>query len=79
MFYKNRQPESVIDAAQQFERENPTHPRVDYTLYMRGMALFAGEKAFIHKLFRVDVSKRQKAAMQLAHRQLSLLVEHRGL
>ena len=28
-FYRNRQPESVIDAAQQFERENPTHPRVD--------------------------------------------------
>jgi outer membrane protein assembly factor BamD len=58
VFYKNRQPESVIDAAQQFERENPTHPRVDYTLYMRGMALFAGEKAAIHKLFRVDLSKR---------------------
>jgi outer membrane protein assembly factor BamD len=58
VFYKNRQPESVLDAAQQFERENPTHPRVDYTLYMRGMALFAGEKAFIHRLFRIDLSKR---------------------
>ena len=57
-FYKNRQPESVIDAAVQFERENPTHPRVDYTLYMRGMALFAGEKAAIHSLLRVDLSKR---------------------
>jgi len=57
-YYRNRQPESVIDAAQQFERENPTHPRVDYTLYMRGMALFAGEKGAFHKLFRVDLSKR---------------------
>jgi len=57
-FYKNRQPESVIDAAEQFERENPTHPRVDYTLYMRGMALFSGERAWIHKMFRVDLSKR---------------------
>jgi outer membrane protein assembly factor BamD len=58
VFYRNRQPESVIDAARQFERENPTHPRVDYTLYMRGMALFSGEQAGIHRLLRVDVSKR---------------------
>jgi outer membrane protein assembly factor BamD len=58
VYYKNGQPESVIDAAEQFERENPTHPRVDYTLYMRGMALFAGEKGTFHKLFRIDLSKR---------------------
>jgi len=57
-YYRNQEPESVIDAAEQFERENPTHPRVDYTLYMRGMALFAGEKGTFHKLFRVDLSKR---------------------
>ena len=57
-YNRNRQPESVIDAAQQFEREHPTHPRVDYTLYMRGMALFSGEKGAFHRLFRVDLSKR---------------------
>lgn len=56
--YRNQEPESVIDAAEQFERENPTHPRVDYTLYMRGMALFSGEKGYFHRLFRVDLSKR---------------------
>ena len=57
-YYRNQQPESVIDAAEQFERENPTHPRVDYTLYMRGMALFSGERASYHRLFRIDLSKR---------------------
>ncbi|MBS93099.1 MAG: outer membrane protein assembly factor BamD [Chromatiales bacterium] len=57
-YYKDRQPESVIDATQQFERENPTHPRVDYTLYMRGMALFSGEKGYFHEFFNVDISKR---------------------
>jgi outer membrane protein assembly factor BamD len=57
-YYRNRQPESVIDAARQFERENPTHSRIDYTLYMRGMALFSGERGWFHKLFRVDMSKR---------------------
>jgi outer membrane protein assembly factor BamD len=58
VYYRNRQPESVLDATQQFERENPTHPRVDYTLYMRGMALFAGEKATFDRWFNIDVSKR---------------------
>jgi outer membrane protein assembly factor BamD len=57
-YYRNRQPESVVDAARQFERENPTHPRIDYTLYMRGMALFSGERGWFHKLFQVDMSKR---------------------
>lgn len=57
-YYRNQQPESVVDAAEQFERENPTHPRVDYAIYMRGMALFAGERGLSHRLFRVDLSKR---------------------
>ena len=35
-YYKNGEPEAAVDAAIQFERENPTHPRVDYALYMQG-------------------------------------------
>jgi outer membrane protein assembly factor BamD len=58
VYYRNGQPESILDATRQFERENPTHPRVDYAIYMRGMALFAGERDGFHKLFRVDLSKR---------------------
>jgi len=57
-YYRNRQPESVIDATRQFERENPTHLRVDYAIYMRGMALFSGEQNAFHRLFNVDLSKR---------------------
>ena len=62
-YYRNRQPESVIDASRQFERENPTHPRVDYTIYMRGMALFSGEKGFFHRLFNVDLSMRPPGSL----------------
>lgn len=57
-YFRNKEPESVLDAAQQFERENPTHPRVDYTLYMRGIALFSGESGRFHRWFRVDLSMR---------------------
>lgn len=57
-YYKDRQIESAIDAASQFERENPTHPRVDYAIYMRGLAYFSGEHSWYHRLFNVDLSHR---------------------
>jgi outer membrane protein assembly factor BamD len=57
-YFLNREPESVIDATRQFERENPTHPRVDYTIYMRGRALFSGQKNFFHRWFGTDLSRR---------------------
>ena len=33
--YRSSSFEEAIDEAKQFEKENPTHPRVDYALYMR--------------------------------------------
>ena len=40
LYYRSLQPESAIDAAEEFERENPTHERIDYCLYMRGLVVF---------------------------------------
>lgn len=57
-YYKNGERESAIDAANQFERENPTHPRVDYALYMRGLATFTGESNVLTRFFRVDPARR---------------------
>jgi outer membrane protein assembly factor BamD len=36
-YYKNREKESAIDAAETFIRENPAHPRVDYAWYIKGL------------------------------------------
>ena len=58
LYYKSGQPEQAIDAAEAFERENPTHPRVDYSMYMRGRVYFDQEANFLEKFFRVDMSKR---------------------
>jgi len=58
LYYKGNQPEQAIDAAEAFERENPTHPRVDYCMYMRGVVYFDQEANFLEKFFRVDMSKR---------------------
>jgi outer membrane protein assembly factor BamD len=58
LYYRSRQPEAAIDAAQEFERENPTHPRVDYTLYMRGLVYFDEAPNVLERLFRVDMTTR---------------------
>ena len=58
LYYKGGQPEQAVDAAEAFERENPTHPRVDYCMYMRGRVYFDQEANFLEKFFRVDMSKR---------------------
>jgi outer membrane protein assembly factor BamD len=58
LYYKSQQPESAIDAAEEFERENPTHARVDYCLYMRGRVYFDQAPNIIEKLLRVDLSLR---------------------
>jgi outer membrane protein assembly factor BamD len=58
LYYKGGQPEQAVDAAEAFERENPTHPRVDYCMYMRGRVYFDQEANFLEKFFRVDMSRR---------------------
>jgi len=51
-------PEEAIDAAEEFERENPTHERIDYCLYMRGRIHFDQSPNVVERLFRVDLSLR---------------------
>ena len=57
-YWRNREPESAIDAAEEFERENPTHPRVDYCLYIKGLAYFDQAPGLLERLFRVDMTER---------------------
>lgn len=57
-YYKNHEPESAEDQADQFIRENPAHPRVDYAYYIKGLATFEGIPNFIERWFRADMHKR---------------------
>jgi len=58
LYFRSQQPEEAVDAAQQFEKENPTHERIDYCLYMRGRILFEKEPNILEKLFKVDLAMR---------------------
>lgn len=58
LYYRSNQPEAAIDAAEEFERENPTHARVDYALYMKGLVYFDEAPGILERLFRVDMTER---------------------
>ena len=57
-YYRSGQPEAAVDAAEEFERENPTHPRIDYALYMKGLVYFDEAPGVLERLFRVDTTVR---------------------
>lgn len=57
-FYRSGQPESALDVAETFIRENARLPEVAYCLYMIGVIRFDSEPNFIERLFRVDVTER---------------------
>ena len=57
-YYKNGEGESAIDQTDQFIRENPTHPRVDYAYYIKGLVYYESGAGWLEHVFRADVTKR---------------------
>ena len=57
-YYKNKEAESAIDQADQFIRENPTHPRVDYAYYIKGLVYFESGAGWLEDVLHADVTKR---------------------
>jgi outer membrane protein assembly factor BamD len=58
LYWRSQQPDAAIDAAEEFERENPTHARVDYCLYMKGLVYFDEAPNILERLFDVDLTVR---------------------
>ena len=51
-YYKSGQRERAIEAAEQFMRENPTHERVDYAMYIQALSHFEADKGMLEKMFK---------------------------
>jgi outer membrane protein assembly factor BamD len=58
VYYRKGEKESATDAADQFLREYPTHPRVDYAWYMKGLIDFEHQPYRIERWFGVDMARR---------------------
>jgi outer membrane protein assembly factor BamD len=57
-YYMFREPESAISTADQFIRNYPRHPDVDYAYYLRGLANFEQTRAFLDDLLKEDPAQR---------------------
>ena len=74
-YYKDGRTEQAIDAADTFMRENPTHDRVDYALYIKGLAYFEQGQTFLERLFRKSVDRRPPRDGELAFDTFARLVQ----
>lgn len=74
-YYKNREAESAIDQADQFIRENPTHPRVDYAHYIKGLVYFESGTSAIERFFGVDMASRPPQEARKSFQAFQTLVQ----
>jgi outer membrane protein assembly factor BamD len=58
VYYRSRQIEPAVDAADTFIRENPTNLRVDYAYYMKGLVYFERQPNRLERFFKADLSAR---------------------
>ncbi|HTP40310.1 MAG TPA: outer membrane protein assembly factor BamD [Steroidobacteraceae bacterium] len=63
LYYRKGEKESAIDAADEFLRENPTHPRVDYAWYMKGMINYEPKTYKIQRWLGVDMARRPPSTL----------------
>jgi outer membrane protein assembly factor BamD len=74
-YYKNREPEAAIDQADQFIRENPAHPRVDYAYYIKGLVQFERNPNFLERWFKADLSQRPPIDARKSFQSFQTLVQ----
>lgn len=58
VYYRKGEKESATDAAEQFLREYPTHPRIDYAWYMKGLIDFERQPYRVERWLGVDMARR---------------------
>ncbi len=74
-YYRAGETESATDAADTFIRENPTHPRVDYAYYLKGLVDFERPPNAIERLFRADLTQRPPTNARKAFASFKIVVE----
>ncbi|MEP7314319.1 MAG: outer membrane protein assembly factor BamD [Pseudomonadota bacterium] len=74
-YYKNREKESALDAADTFIRENPAHPRIDYAWYLKGLVEFERTPHVVERWLRVDLSQRPPTTARASFQAFRTVVE----
>lgn len=65
-YYKNEDYEQALTACNRFIKLHPSHPRVDYAYYLKGLVNYRSRKSILEKIFPVDPSTRDPGAAKQA-------------
>ncbi len=74
-YYKNDDLALGVATISRFTRLNPTHEKMDWILYMRGLTHMAQDRNFMHDLFNVDRSDRDPEPVKRAFTDFKKLLE----
>lgn len=74
-YYRSGDLALAAETADTFMRENPTHERVDYALYIKGLAHFESAGGLLDRWFKRDVTKRPPQDVDIAYSTLRRLVD----
>ncbi|MGF1697590.1 outer membrane protein assembly factor BamD [Vibrio lamellibrachiae] len=74
-YYKNDDLALGLATIERFSRLNPTHDRLDWVLYMRGLTHMAQDRNFMHDIFNVDRSDRDPEPVKSAFADFSKLLQ----
>lgn len=74
-YYKNDDLPLGLATIERFMRLNPTHEKIDWVLYMRGLTNMAQDRNFMHDIFNVDRSDRDPEPVKAAFADFKRLLE----
>ncbi|MCA2016195.1 outer membrane protein assembly factor BamD [Vibrio tritonius] len=74
-YYKSDDLAMALASIERFIRLNPTHPKMDWVLYMRGLTYMAQDTNFMQSLFNVDRSDRDPEPAKSAFADFKKLLE----
>ncbi|BET96152.1 outer membrane protein assembly factor BamD [Xenorhabdus taiwanensis] len=75
-YYKSAEYPLALASIDRFMRLNPTHPNIDYVLYMRGLVSQALDDSLLQGLFSIDRSNRDPEHARAAFRDFNQLVRY---
>ncbi|WP_070972233.1 outer membrane protein assembly factor BamD [Vibrio sonorensis] len=74
-YYKNDDLALGLATIERFNRLNPTHDKLDWVLYMKGLTHMAQDRNFMHDLFNLDRSDRDPEPVKAAFADFKKLLE----
>lgn len=75
-YYKSAELPMAIATIDRFMRLNPTHPNIDYVLYMHGLSAMTLDDSILQDFFGIDRSDRNRQHARVAFKDFSQLTRY---